>query len=233
MAEITSSTQKFIDIYDITNDLLILNDGSISQIIQIGAMNFGLLAEDEQDAAIYAYASILNSLNFPLQVVIKSQAKDITNYLNSLIDAEEREPNPTRKAQIARYRNFVKTLVSEGNVLDKSFYVVITASTVEMNIISAKTFLPWGETKFNLDDYDKSMLIERGKSILDPKRDHIIGQFGRLGLFARQLETQEIVKLFYNSYNSDATEGVEVIDSEEYSSPIVSANIIESQLRGN
>lgn len=233
MSEINSSTQNFTDIYDIVGDVLILQDGSISEILQVGTMNFGLLAEEEQDAAIYAYASILNSLNFPLQIIIKSQAKDVTNYLNSLIVAEEETTAPERKQQIARYRNFVKTLVTEGNILDKNFYAVITASREELGMIDAGTFLPWQKPTIKLDDYDKTTLVTRGRNILDPKRDHLVNQFGRLGLYARQLSTQEIVKLFYTSYNSDASEGVEVINANEYANPIVSANIVENQLRDN
>ena len=86
MSEISSSTQKFIDIFEITNDVLVLNTGNVSEIIQVGTINFGLLSEEEQDSAIYAYASILNSLNFPIQIIIKTQTKDITNYINHLTE---------------------------------------------------------------------------------------------------------------------------------------------------
>jgi hypothetical protein len=231
MAEITSSTQSFTDVYDVLGDTLILKDGSISEILQIGTMNFGLLAEDEQDAAIYAYASILNSLNFPVQIVIRSQAKDITNYLNSLVAAEEEATTVKRKQQIARYRHFIQNLVSEGNILDKNFYVVLTANREELGFIDTGSFMPWQKPTFNLDDYDKNNIVSRAKNILDPKRDHLVNQFGRLGLAATQLNTQEIVKLFYTSYNSDSAEGVEVINASEYANPIVSANIVENQLR--
>ena len=71
MSEISSSTQKYTDIFNITNNLLILNDGSMSKVVQVGTINFGLLSEEEQNAAIYAYAGILNSLNFPIQIVIR------------------------------------------------------------------------------------------------------------------------------------------------------------------
>lgn len=229
MSEISSSTQKFIDIFEITNDLLVLNNGSISEIIQVGTINFGLLSEEEQDSAIFAYASILNSLNFPIQIVIKTQTKDITNYLNHLTEAEEKAKNPNHKAQIARYREFVKDWVKSSNVLDKRFFVVVTASADELGLMTSKGFFNTN-TSLNLDHYELNPIIEKAKNILDPKRDHLISQFARLGLGARQITTQEITKLFYNSYNPDSSEGVELINSQEYSAPIVTAGVVSQQL---
>ena len=75
--EISSTTQKFLDIFDITNDVVVLRDGTVSMLLIISAMNFGLLAEQEQDAIIYSYAALLNSLNFPIQIIINSKTKHI------------------------------------------------------------------------------------------------------------------------------------------------------------
>ncbi|MDO5561609.1 MAG: hypothetical protein Q4G02_02430 [bacterium] len=229
MAEIASSTQKFIDIFEIVEDVVILNNGCVSEIIQVGTINFGLLSEEEQDAAIFAYASILNSLNFPIQIVIKTQTKDITNYLNHLSDAEAKAKNPTHKAQIARYREFVKDWVKNSNVLDKRFFVVITADPVDLGITTPKNVLNQ-QADLNLNRYELKPIIEKAKNSLDAKRDHLISQFARLGLGARQITTQEIIKLFYNSYNPDSNEGVELINSQEYSAPIVTAGVVSHQL---
>lgn len=229
MSEISSSTQKFTDIFDITNNMVILNDGSVSQIIEVGTINFGLLSEEEQDAAIYAYAGILNSLNFPIQIIIKSQAKDITNYLNSLVEAENNTTNPNHKAQIARYREFVRTWVKTSNILDKSFYVVITASALDLGIGTAKNVFNT-TASVNLDRYELAPIIERAAGILNPMRDHLISQFGRIGLFANQITTQEIIKLFYQSYNPGDSEGIGIMESQDFAAPIISANVVESKL---
>ena len=229
MSEISSSTQKFTDIFDITNNMVILNDGSISQIIEVGTINFGLLSEEEQDAAIYAYAGILNSLNFPIQIIIKSQAKDISNYLNSLVEAENNTTNPNHKAQIARDREFVRTWVKTSNILDKSFYVVITASSLDLGIGTAKNVFNT-TASVNLDRYELAPIIERAAGILNPMRDHLISQFGRIGLFANQITTQEIIKLFYQSYNPGDSEGIGIMESQDFAAPIISANVVESKL---
>ena len=229
MPEISSSTQKFTDIFDITNNLLILNDGSVSEIVEVGTINFGLLSEEEQDAAIYAYAGILNSLNFPIQIVIKSKAKDVTNYLNSLVEAENATTNQSHRAQIARYREFIRTWVKTSNILDKSFYVVITASALDLGIGTAKNVFN-STAQVNLDRYELAPIIERATGILNPMRDHLVSQFGRIGLFANQVTTQEIIKLFYQSYNPGDAEGIGVMESQDFAAPIISANVVESKL---
>ena len=229
MPEISSSTQKFTDIFDITNNLLILNDGSVSEIIEVGTINFGLLSEEEQDAAIFAYAGILNSLNFPIQIVIKSKAKDVTNYLNSLVEAENATTNQSHRAQIARYREFIRTWVKTSNILDKSFFVVITASALDLGIGTAKNVFN-STAEVNLDRYELAPIIERATGILNPMRDHLISQFGRIGLFANQVTTQEIIKLFYQSYNPGDAEGIGVMESQDFAAPIISANVVESKL---
>lgn len=219
---IHSSTQQFLDIYDITNDILILKDGSASLILQVNAVNFGLLAEAEQDAIIYAYAGLLNSLNFPVQIVIRSETKDVSHYLHSLQEQEEATPNETRKQQIKKYRSFVSQLIRERNVLDKKFYFILPASALELGLVSAESVVP-GVKKAQAVELDRSLILDRALTNLYPKRDHLIGQFARIGLYARQLTTQEIIHLFYNLYNPEAAEGQSISNTQNYTTAVVEA----------
>lgn len=219
---IHSTTQQFLDIYDITNDILILKDGSASLILQVNAVNFGLLAEAEQDAIIYSYAGLLNSLNFPVQIVIHSETKDVSHYLQSLQQQEEETPSETRKQQIRKYRTFVSDLIRERNVLDKKFYFVIPASALELGLVSAKSVVPGVKTAQAVE-LDRSLILDRALTNLYPKRDHLIGQFARIGLYARQLVTQEIIHLFYNFYNPESAEGQSISNTQNYTTAVVEA----------
>ncbi len=221
---ITSTTQQFLDIYDITNDIVIMKDGSTSLIISVDALNFGLLAEEEQDAIIYSYASLLNSINYPIQILIKSQTKDVTKYLGLLEEEADKTTSKLKRHQINQYRNFVGELIQERNVLDKKFYVVIPANALEMGVVSAQSVIP-GVKSSQIETFEKSYILEKAKNSLDPKRDHLISQFGRIGLYARQLTTQEIIQLFYTSYNPEAAEGQNLTDSKNYTTPLVKASV--------
>ena len=84
---VRATSQEHLDIEDIRDDLVIMKDGGAVLVITTTAINFGLLSEREQDATIYAYAALLNSLTFPIQILIRSQKKDITGYLRLLDQA--------------------------------------------------------------------------------------------------------------------------------------------------
>jgi len=223
-ATINSTTQNFLDIYDITNDLVIMKDGTVSIILTVSAMNFGLLAEEEQDAIIYAYAALLNSLNYSIQIMIQSKTKDATAYLNLLKEQETKASTTQKRELISRYRQFLSELIRERNVLDKKFYVIVPASSLELGFIAPQSVVP-GTSKFDITSIDRSLLLEKAKGTLEPKRDHLIGQFNRIGLYARQLQTQEIIQIFYNNYNPEASEGQQISNSKDYTTPLVQASI--------
>lgn len=78
------STQDHLDILDIQDDVLILTGGRFRIVVEATAINFDLLSEDEQNATIFAYSNLVNSLNYPVQVLIRTRQVDITNYVNYL-----------------------------------------------------------------------------------------------------------------------------------------------------
>jgi hypothetical protein len=79
MFKINSTTQDHLDIIDVKSNLVVLQNGSIAVPRQ--AVNFNLLSEIEQDAIIAAFSMLLNSITFPVQVVIRSKKLDITKYI--------------------------------------------------------------------------------------------------------------------------------------------------------
>ncbi len=218
---IRATTQEHLDIEDIRDDLVILKDGSCCLILETTAINFGLLSEPEQDATIYAYAGFLNSLSFPVQIVIRSQRKDISSYLQLLKRAEEKQEESLLKEQIQKYRVFVERIVKENQVLDKNFYIIIPFSSLELGVSSSlsQSFTRKKKLPFPID-----YILEKAKITLYPKRDHLISQFGRLGLKARQLKTQEMLDLFYQIYNPEAF-GQKIAATKSYNAPLVSPAI--------
>jgi len=222
--QIQSTTQQFLDIYDITNDIVIMKDGACSLIMMVNALNFGLLAEEEQDGIMYAYAGLLNSLNYPIQIVIRSQTKDATNYLNLLREQESKASTELKKSQIRAYAGFVADLIRERNVLDKKFYIVIPANNLEMGLLPPSTVIP-GVKQVDISTVERSVILDKAKTILEPKRDQLLSQFNRIGLYGQQLNTQEIIQLFYTSYNPEAAEGQQITNSNDYTTPLVTGQI--------
>lgn len=211
---IRGSTQDHLEVADIRDDLVILKDGSVALLIKVSAVNFGLLSESEQEAMIFAYAGLLNSLNFAIQIVIRSQRKDISHYVASLEESEKKQTNQLLKEQIKKYREFIVQTVRDNNVLDKKFYIVIPFSSLELGVGSATTSVIPIKKKQGLPT-SLDRILEKSKLALLPKRDHILRQVGRLGLRAKQLTTSELVELFYDIYNHDKATKQTRLDSVE------------------
>ena len=215
-APIRATTQEFLEIEDIENDLVILKNGGAAMLIETSAVNFGLLSEEEQDALIYAYAAFLNSLSFELQIVIISKKMDISSYIAEITSEENRQTNPAVKDQLNKYRQFIVSIVKENKVLEKRFYFVIPFSSLELG---AKSALPslGKKAKFN---YAKDYIISRARASLIPRKDHVLRQMARIGLRGRQLNTQELVELIYGIFNP-TTGKAQLGDAQGYTKPLV------------
>jgi hypothetical protein len=216
---IQASTQTHLDIEDIIENIVLLKDGSAAMIITTTAVNFGLLSEAEQDATIYAYAALLNSLTFPIQVLIRSKRKDITSYEKLLSEKEAQTPKPENKERIRKYREFIQETVRQRNVLDKKFYLVVPFSVLELGVAKSAAAAAKG-ARGGLP-FAKDYIISRAKMSLEPKRDHLIHQLSRLGLRSRQLTTKELIQLLFEIYNPDSAQGQILAPPEEYETPIV------------
>lgn len=212
--KIKASTQQHLDIEDITEDLVILKTGWVAMVLSTTAVNFDILSETEQDATIFAYGALLNSLTFPIQVLIRSKRADITAYYQHLVESERNQQNPDLKRQIQNYMDFVQSTVQQKTILDKRFYLVLSYSPLELGLGGIKR--PPDKSK------NKQVLVQDAKVALAPKRDHLIKQTARLGLTTKQLTTKEIIELFYDIYNPAPTGTQRVIlDSASYTTPMV------------
>ncbi|MGA2967759.1 MAG: hypothetical protein ABSD69_01120 [Candidatus Levyibacteriota bacterium] len=190
------STQKFIEITNIVEDIVVLSGGNACLVIEVSATNFALLSPEEQDSRIYAYASLLNSLSFPIQIMIRSKKLDISNYLKLLDYEREKTQNASLAKQIGLYRDFVREMVKINTVLDKKFYIVIPYSSLEKGAAGAREALQPG---LNQDSF-----LVGAKASLRSKADSIHGQLARLNLKARTLDEEQLTKLYYDIFNDAA-----------------------------
>jgi hypothetical protein len=203
---ITSTTQKHLLVADIVDDIVLTKEGGAALVMRASALNFSLMSEKEQEAITYAYSAYLNSLSFAIQIVVRSQKKDVTKYLHYLKDQENQQQNPKLKELIAYYQTFVAQIVKKRNVLEKEFFIVIPFSPFELGV-SAQGMFNLVVTKKRSVPYEKDYVIKKAKTTLYPRRDHLIRQSGRLGLKLEQLTTEELAHLFFEIYQE--REGVD------------------------
>lgn len=195
----TPSTQQHLDIADIKEDLIILKSGVVTLVLETTSLNFDLLSEREQDAKILAFAGLLNSLSFHVQISIRTKRTDLSDYIEQLETEKKRQISDGLRKQMEIYIEFIKNLTVTNEVLEKRFFIVIPSNTgVSLRPGLFKQLFGKKEAVVNVDE-----AIEKAKNKLYPRRDHIIKQLKRMGLFSHQLNSSQLVKLFYGIYNPE------------------------------
>lgn len=201
--KIHATTQKFTEIVDFADDIVILEGGNACMIIEITASNFALLSKREQDSRIFSYAGMLNSLSFPVQILIRNRRMDISQYIHELEDVINKTKNPQLQAYVEYYAAFVKEMVTVNVVLNKSFYIVVPFSSLEMGVTGA------AQQTQQKKQTQKDTFIEAARKALGNKANSLLGQLQKFASSARILEKEDLIKLFYEIYNEDTEVDIE------------------------
>jgi hypothetical protein len=209
-APVKATTQQFIEIDDIKDDIMMMRDRSAVCVIEVGAVNFWLLSQEEQTSIIYAYGGLLNSLSFPVQILILSKRMDISSYLEYLNGKIATAQSDITKTRLGAYQNFIKNVVKKNTVLEKRFLFVIPFSPLEL-----------GAQGISASKLNKEYIISRAKTSLYPKRDHLLRLLSKIGLKTTVLMKQELTELFYNLYNPSST-GKQLAPVESYTDVVLS-----------
>lgn len=190
MSKKISTTQFFTEIEDIVDDVVLLKGGLSCLVLEVTATNFSLQSTDEQEVKILSYASLLNSLSFPIQVVIISRKLDISNYIGLLEREAQKAENAALSYSIRLYKTFISQLVQQNTVLDKKFYIVISFSLLEKGA-SALT-----------EGRDKGAYVIDAKNVLHSKVTSVIDELSRIGLKTKILGKDQLITLYYSIYNN-------------------------------
>ncbi|MBP6944604.1 hypothetical protein KBD61_02065 [Patescibacteria group bacterium] len=199
------SAQRFLDVSEIRDGVVILKDGSLRSVLLVSSVNFALKSMDEQNAIVQAYMQFLNSLDFPIQVVIQSRKMNIDQYIRQLTDNEKTLQNELLKRQIRDYRDFIKQLVQLGDIMQKRFFIVVPynpgATTGQQqksflqrvaSLLSPTSLIQLSEERFQKQRFDLSLRVNQ-----------VISGLGSMSLSGVQLDTQGLIELYYTVYNPE------------------------------
>lgn len=200
-AKSEQSTQKFLNIEGIRDGIIVLKNKALRSIVMCSSINFALMSQDEQKGKVFAYQEFLNSLSFPIEIVVQSRKLNISRYLEKVKEAERMQDNELLRMQTAEYGEFIKSLVELTNITTNHYYVVVPYSPpgVEAtqgiidkikNIVS-----PAKEISKELTSFEK----QKEKLLL--RINSIINGLSGVGIQAATLNTQEVVELLYSWYN--------------------------------
>ncbi len=203
--------QKHIQIKEIKDDVVILKNKGIRAILMATSLNFDLKSTEEQDALIYKYQDFLNSIDFPIQIMVASRKFDIDPYIQILEEKQIDQENELLKIQALEYVDFIKGLTEITNIMTESFYVVIPYSpfiTKNMSIFG-KFF------KRNKNIETKETEFNEFKNNLWQRVEFVAAGLRGMGVKTAPLKTEELVELFYKLYNPNAKEEPELQKAKE------------------
>ncbi len=226
------SAQQYLDIAEIRDGVVILRDGSFRAILMASSLNFALKSEQEQDAIIFGYQDFINSISFPIQILVTSRQIDIKPYLKELDVREEAQDSELMKIQLQEYKEYIKELVKVSNVMTKNFYIVIPFAVQQVKEESGfSKFMKGLRVRGGLSAFTQTE-FERYKDQLWQRVDQVASNLRNLGVRLVPLNTQEIIELFYSLYNPDTSRNqrlpyVDDLDIEDAKPETMAAN--ESQ----
>lgn len=206
MAE--GATQQFLEVQDIKEGVLLLKNNSIRGVLMVSSINFALKSEEEQTAIVLAFQSFLNSLDFFCQIVIQSRNINITPYLDSLKDLEDKQANDLLKKQTASYREFIKNMVTGDMVMTKNFFVVVPYNLMEI-FGATKAPSQFGNLLGGGQQNSKPLTddeFQRCKTQLWQRMEYLAMGLRRCGLEAVPLTTPELIELFWSLHHPDQAE---------------------------
>ncbi|MDO8598722.1 MAG: hypothetical protein Q7S02_01285 [bacterium] len=208
------ATQKYLDIAEIREDAVIMKDGTLRSVLAVSSINFALKSEDEQIAVISQYVQFLNTLEFPLQIIIHSRRLDIEPYLAKLKELEKTQKNELLKVQMADYRSYVTELVSMGDIMTKSFYVAIPYSPLSDKRRGFFDRLGEAFTPAKLVRLKGAKFQERRDALMQ-RTEYVSGSLQSIGLKSVMLDTQALIELFYRLYNPLESKGEKMVEIEK------------------
>ena len=205
-----TSAQNSLLFSEMRENMIIMKDGSFRAIIECQSINFDLMSSREREGVEFSYQNFLNSLHFPVQVLIRSRRVDIGPYLDRLLDIRRSQDNMLLNVLMDDYINFIDILAQEANIMDKRFYIVVPYyPTGDLNEIKkqAKGLFDsffGGKKEVTVTKIDQ-VSYEKAKEEIKNRVDLVMSGLFQMGVKSGQLHTKQLGELFYSSYNPDTS----------------------------
>ena len=203
-----NSTQNTLQLSEVRDNMVVMIDGSIRAVVACKSINFDLMSEREREGVEYSYQSFLNSLNFPVQILVRSQRVDIGQYLDKLTAQRRTQDNMLLGVLMDDYINYIDILANEANIMEKAFYIVVpyfpNGGDIGNLIEQGKGFFGklFAKPKNTVTRIDTAT-YQKAKDEIKNRVDNVIAGMYQIGVQSVQLDTKSLGELYYNFYNPD------------------------------
>lgn len=200
------STLAFVEVAEIRDSVLVLREGQYRAIIGVSSANFALKSTQEQEIIIGSFQGVLNSIDFPIQILVQSRRLDLNPYIEKLQTLEDKQQNDLLRVKMQEYIEYIKQMSREVNIMDKNFYIIVgyEAVTLKQGVFGRflRSLNPTRVIKQKQEDFIKN------RKLLMSRIEQVASRMGSLDLKTSLLNTEQLITLMYNSYNPDTSESI-------------------------
>lgn len=199
-----AASQQFVPVRDIRNGIVVLKNGQLNMVLLATSINFALKSTDEQEAILRQFQSFLNTIDFSLQIYVQSRRLDIEPYLQQLAERESEQYNDLMRIQLREYMNFVRTFVTEVDIMSKNFFIVVPYTPINTDIKSnISSIMGASKPSVRLDPKDFTehrIQLEQRVSVVEQG-------LNRIGVRTAALDDEALVELYYHIFNPSDVAG--------------------------
>jgi hypothetical protein len=220
-----NSTQSTLQLSEVRDGMVIMLDGSFRAVIACKSINFDLMSDREREGVEYSYQNFLNSLHFPVQILVRSQRVDIGPYIEKLINQRRSQDNMLLGVLMDDYINFIDALADEANIMEKSFFITVPffpKGDVQNFVEQGKGFFGklFAQPKNTITHIDAAS-YQKAKDEIKNRVDSVVSGLYQIGVQSTQLDTKALSELYYNYYNPDTAVRQPLGDFENIASTFV------------
>ncbi|QFR39689.1 hypothetical protein A9Q91_05710 [Candidatus Gracilibacteria bacterium 28_42_T64] len=205
-----TSTTRHLPFSQIRENIVIMKDDSARLVLKCSTINFLLKNTDEQDSIIISFQRFLNSLDFPIQILVRSRKLDIDSYLAKLNDKAIKQENSLLQNQTYEYIEYLRKLIEVAQIMKKEFYIIIPYDENENKSVKDDSIM--GPLKNFVDSVFKNGVdaikiksqirnFTKMKKGLVGRSNSIKTGLENIGIRANTIDKADLVKFLTDYYN--------------------------------
>ena len=177
-----------LDLESIAASVVRLVDGDYRAVLEVSGTTGRLEDDARQEAVMAGFAAFLNALGYPIQILVRSSPIDLARYVTGL-EERARQVSSRHLAELAHdHAAFVQGLARKRTLLERRFYVVVTAES------SQRT--RWSRWQLGRRSTADEAQADAARRQLTFRCEEVGRQLARCGLGVRRLSDLELAQLY-------------------------------------
>ncbi len=176
---ISPAARKLMGIRSIRADSVFMHDRRVLGVVKVTPINFGVLSDLDKDTVIYGFLEFLNSLNFAIQICMRSVNLDLDDYLRHLKRRIKQRDDKVALAYYEHFSEYMRSYIRVNRINDRHFYIVIPGF--------------------------KKATEKETIDFLETQMEEIMARLGMSGIIAIRMNTRQLMN-YYKSYFTDSFE---------------------------